>query len=285
MTWLIVGGGVHGVHVAARLIGEARVDPAAVRIVDPAPDLLAAWRKRSRAIGMEFLRSPSLHNVDVDPYSLYKFRPAPDVPRPTRAVRRPHKRPARWLFDAHCDAVIDRFGLGDRHVRDHVDSIDVADESVITRLRSGAQLEAERAVLAVGGADVRWPAAMPRDDARVRPRVRPGPGGASLGTPSRSRRRGRARGGPHVPHPPRPRTRGRPPVEARAPRAMVRHGPRMDPVSGRCLDSGVFETWPSVGGSSTMRAARPRCPVTSYALYGKKSGAGRSIIDWDRSIM
>ena len=33
--WLIVGGGIHGVHIAARLLGEAGVEPDRLRIVDP----------------------------------------------------------------------------------------------------------------------------------------------------------------------------------------------------------------------------------------------------------
>ena len=35
LDWLIIGGGIHGVHLAARLLGEARVPPEQVRIVDP----------------------------------------------------------------------------------------------------------------------------------------------------------------------------------------------------------------------------------------------------------
>ena len=35
LQWLIVGGGIHGVHIAARLIGEAGVDRSKIRIIDP----------------------------------------------------------------------------------------------------------------------------------------------------------------------------------------------------------------------------------------------------------
>jgi cation diffusion facilitator CzcD-associated flavoprotein CzcO len=44
IEWLIIGGGIHGVHLAARLIGEAGVAPDQLRIVDPADRLLARWR-------------------------------------------------------------------------------------------------------------------------------------------------------------------------------------------------------------------------------------------------
>ena len=43
---LIVGGGIHGVHVAARLIGEAGVPADRLRILDPGARLLERWRSR-----------------------------------------------------------------------------------------------------------------------------------------------------------------------------------------------------------------------------------------------
>ena len=36
--WLIVGGGIHGVHLAARLIGEVGIEPSRLAIVDPGQD-------------------------------------------------------------------------------------------------------------------------------------------------------------------------------------------------------------------------------------------------------
>ena len=35
LDWLIVGGGIHGVHIAARLISQAKVGIEQIRIVDP----------------------------------------------------------------------------------------------------------------------------------------------------------------------------------------------------------------------------------------------------------
>ena len=32
LDWLIIGGGIHGVHIAARLLGECGIDPARLRI-------------------------------------------------------------------------------------------------------------------------------------------------------------------------------------------------------------------------------------------------------------
>ena len=35
LDWLIIGGGIHGMHIAARLLGESGVAPERLRIVDP----------------------------------------------------------------------------------------------------------------------------------------------------------------------------------------------------------------------------------------------------------
>lgn len=73
LDWLIIGGGIHGVHIAARLLGEAGVSPDRLRIVDPGDRLLARWRICTATTGMSHLRSPSVHHLDLDPWSLERF--------------------------------------------------------------------------------------------------------------------------------------------------------------------------------------------------------------------
>ena len=58
-----MGGGLHGVHVALRLL-ESTTDNDIV-IVDLAPDLLAMWKTRTAATGMRYLRSAAtFHNKE-----------------------------------------------------------------------------------------------------------------------------------------------------------------------------------------------------------------------------
>ena len=40
LDWLVIGGGVHGVHIAASLLGQGKVDSKSIRIVDPGERLL-----------------------------------------------------------------------------------------------------------------------------------------------------------------------------------------------------------------------------------------------------
>ncbi len=168
-TWSIIGGGPHGVHIAARLIGEAGVDPDDVRIVDPGSHLLTEWRRRARATGMEYLRSPSVHHVGVDPLALFHFRATSGAAGSTPRFRAPYNRPALWLFESHCDAVIDHYGLDRLHIRDRVSRIDPTTERVHLQMQSGEALDCGHVVIAIGSGDrSRWPDAVPRNDPRIR---------------------------------------------------------------------------------------------------------------------
>ena len=70
IPWLIVGGGIHGVHIAVRLIGEKGIDPKHVCIVDENEYLLQKWKTRTASTGMDFLRSSAGFHLDVDENSL-----------------------------------------------------------------------------------------------------------------------------------------------------------------------------------------------------------------------
>ena len=73
LDWLIIGGGIHGVHIATRLLADADIPADRLRIVDPGPRLLARWHDCTRTTGMTYLRSPSVHHLDVAPMSLQNF--------------------------------------------------------------------------------------------------------------------------------------------------------------------------------------------------------------------
>ena len=152
VDWLIVGGGLHGVHVATRLVAEAGVAVERIRIVDPGDRLLSAWRRCTTVTGMSHLRSPAVHHLDVHPFALRRFVSAQPTRRPDAYVA-PYDRPALDLFDAHCDAVIDRLGLAEAHVRGHVARCEPRAESVRVHLDTGSTLEARRVVLAVGASE------------------------------------------------------------------------------------------------------------------------------------
>lgn len=167
LGWLILGGGVHGVHLAVRLLTEGGVAPERLAIVEPGARLLERWRACTAVTGMTHLRSPAVHNLDTDAFSLLRFA------RKRRSNARgqfapPYDRPSLELFHAHAEHVMQRHELAARHVRDRVVGLSVERERVVARLGGGVTLVARDAILALGAAEQpRWPDWAPRDHERV----------------------------------------------------------------------------------------------------------------------
>lgn len=168
LDWLIIGGGIHGVHIAVRLLGEANVARAGLRIVDPCERLLARWRAWTATTGMTHLRSPSTHHLDLSPYSLDRFAEQRAGRRPWTFAP-PYDRPALALFNAHCDHVIETFDLAELHIRSQATACSIDRDRVSVHLSGGREVVARKVVLAVGaGQQPEWPHWAPRNDTRVR---------------------------------------------------------------------------------------------------------------------
>ena len=114
LDWLIIGGGVHGVHIATRLITDAGLPADDLRIVDPGPRLLERWHDCTTTTGMSHLRSPSVHHLDVDPLALQRFA-GKRKDRTGGVFAAPFERPSLALFNSHCDTLTHRLGLEDIH--------------------------------------------------------------------------------------------------------------------------------------------------------------------------
>jgi len=76
--WLIVGGGIHGVGIAARLVGEGKIDSKSQKnnqllVVDEHPSLLYSWKERTKSVGMAFLRSSAGFHLDLPAKGLQEF--------------------------------------------------------------------------------------------------------------------------------------------------------------------------------------------------------------------
>ncbi len=73
LEWLIVGGGIQGTHLSHVLVRRRGVDLGGIAVLDPHDTPLHRWRECTRAIGMKHLRSPGVHHLDLDPFSLHHF--------------------------------------------------------------------------------------------------------------------------------------------------------------------------------------------------------------------
>lgn len=160
LEWLIVGGGPHGVHIAACLRGLVGVGVDDLRMIDPAPGLLARWRQFTSTTGMTHLRSPSVHHLDFEPWSLRTFAQG----RSKRVFASPYCRPALTLFNEHCEHVIRCHRVAETHVQARVVECRVEPSRVDVELDDGQSLSAHNLVLAIGASDQpRWPDWAPRD--------------------------------------------------------------------------------------------------------------------------
>ena len=139
LDWLIIGGGIHGVHIAAKLLGEAEVAHAQLRIVDPGDRLLARWRTCTATTGMTHLRSPSVHNLDLNPWSLLRYAGKRKTRKPGLFAP-PYDRPHLGFFNDHCDKVIDDFDLSSMHVRARASHCTVDCDHVTVKLSTGEAL-------------------------------------------------------------------------------------------------------------------------------------------------
>jgi thioredoxin reductase len=138
---LIIGGGIHGVHLAHRLLHDTWLTHDDIRIIDPHEELLHEWRRCTRNCGMRYLRSPSVHHIDIDPFSLDKYAALLENRREDNFIP-PKDRPSVELFDRHCRMVIDNHRLDSLLIRGraveiqnrvgHV-SVVTAEETIHTR--------------------------------------------------------------------------------------------------------------------------------------------------------
>lgn len=167
MNWLIIGGGIHGVHLAVRLIAEAGVSASAVRILDPAEHLLARWRAATQMTGMVHLRSPAVHHLDLTAVSLQRFAGKRSRRKP-KCFAPPYDRPSLELFNAHCDWVLETYGLRELHIRGRAETCTVDGDALTVGTAGGRELRAGRVVLAMGASEeLRWPSWAPRSNPRV----------------------------------------------------------------------------------------------------------------------
>ncbi len=110
LDWLIVGGGIHGTHLALYLTQRRRVPLDRLRIVDPHLEALALWEHHTANVGMTYLRSGHAHNLHFDPFSLITFART-QAGQPLAEFLEPYGRPSLALFRAHSQQLIRQYKL------------------------------------------------------------------------------------------------------------------------------------------------------------------------------
>lgn len=155
LDWLIVGGGVHGTHLAHVLVDALGVARDRLRVLDPHPQPLAQWNRLTANVDMAYLRSTSVHHLALDPDDLRRFGSRlQGLPMPPFA--HPYARPAYALFQAHCRHVCAVQRLDELFVQGTANRLARSAGGWRVETEQGS-LDARHVLLAVGRTWLNWP--------------------------------------------------------------------------------------------------------------------------------
>ncbi|MDA3949136.1 MAG: FAD/NAD(P)-binding protein, partial [Spirochaeta sp.] len=148
---VIVGTGIHGMHLSTRISADPVLRQRVIRTVDPADEPFALWMRRTKNCGMNYLRSPASHGLSATLPRIRRF--ARDRHREDAFIP-PYHRPALSLFNDHIReeaACIDELRA---HVTGQVTAIDQVHDrfnlTITTRTGHTESITAVTVILAVG---------------------------------------------------------------------------------------------------------------------------------------
>lgn len=152
----IIGGGVHGTHLAIRLLHAGIVNRERLRICDP-NGLLVNLRRQCKQCGMTELRSPFVHHIAQDPFSLREFAKQRGRQDEIVASEIGGDRPTVPLFFDHAEWVCQEHELTSLVEPMRVTAIAEGDDHVCIETPSGRHT-ARWCLLAVGHRQLNRPA-------------------------------------------------------------------------------------------------------------------------------
>jgi hypothetical protein len=147
LDWVIIGGGIHGTHLAFALTQHG-ASKDRLRVLDPQPHLLARWHHVTANTGMGYLRSPMVHSLHTDPRALGVFARIYDKAEYTRFIPT-FNRPSLELFNRHSQYLIDKYQIDTLHVQSAAQRLEQITDGWRIHTHQGT-LETQRVVLAVG---------------------------------------------------------------------------------------------------------------------------------------
>jgi len=153
---VIIGGGIHGVHLAHCLLQKCQMDHDKIRIIDPHEQLLHEWKRCTSNCGMKHLRSSSVHHLDIHPFSLFRWATKNNTREDTDFIH-PKRRPSLDVFNTHCQMVINDYQLDSLHIQDRATKLQ--DNGTFINVVPGKQtIKTRRVLLAIGiGEQPLWP--------------------------------------------------------------------------------------------------------------------------------
>lgn len=149
LEWIIIGGGVQGVTLALHLLKSKKVTIDKLAIIDRNAEPLVNWKQNTKKISMPFLRSPFVHHLDEDPYSLQTYVKKHAYTKQT-VFYGPYKRPSLSLFNEHCDFLVKEMSLKDAWVKGDVSKVMKSRDGWQVELKDGQKVLSKKVVIAIG---------------------------------------------------------------------------------------------------------------------------------------
>lgn len=147
--WLIIGGGIQGCTLATYLLRNKKTTIENMAIIDPHDKPLATWLRCTNTLEMPYLRSPSIHHIDVDPFGLEKFARSPQgryLPRFTI----PYDRPSLELFNRHCQQTFEETQMLKCWIQGRAVAMERLKNGWRVILSNGQEMTGQHVVLAMG---------------------------------------------------------------------------------------------------------------------------------------
>ena len=105
----IIGGGIHGISIALRLLREVPTAANCLAIIDRHPLPLTQWRRKTENQGMVFLRSPAVHHITPDALGIVEYA---EHHNRTDELAPPYAQPSTQLFWDFCNDALASVGAG-----------------------------------------------------------------------------------------------------------------------------------------------------------------------------
>ncbi len=155
--WLIIGGGIQGCTMATYLVKKKKVLPRNLAIIDPHPSPLTMWKHCTNTIEMPYLRSPSIHHLDPEPFALEKFAKSESGKAYSSFVA-PYDRPSLQLFRKHCEYLFSEIKLASSWIQGKVCKLKKFNNYWRVTLENDVTFTSSNVVLAIGLSEqVHWP--------------------------------------------------------------------------------------------------------------------------------
>lgn len=156
LDWLVVGGGLHGTALSYHLTKHRGIPADRIRVLDPYETPLTLWKHHTVNTGMAYLRSPLVHHLHPDVWSLRTFA-ATQNGQPLARFIPQHARPSLELFNAHTQQLIERAKLDHLRLQGRAKALVKIAGGWRVETENGG-LDAKRVLLAIGATEQPfWP--------------------------------------------------------------------------------------------------------------------------------